>query len=131
MVNATRLAATAKRLIEANGRSVTIYKRARTAADTNKPWRGPADTPADTETVIAAFVPPGGSGFGRSVIVDGSLAQAFDMVALVAATSLTSGVVLEEYSSIVDADGSVWSIANVERLAPGSTAFVYVLRLKR
>ena len=41
MVDYTALAATATRLIEANGRSITVLARSQLPDDSAKPWRGP------------------------------------------------------------------------------------------
>lgn len=61
MVDFVKLAATSKRLIEANGRVVTFIRESETKADPLKPWEGPADEVSDPPTSVdlsAVFVPP-------------------------------------------------------------------------
>ncbi len=134
MVDYTRLAATAKRLIEANGRQITLRKRDRTAAAASEPWRGPDEEPTDpdgdVETAIAAIVPASGSGFGSTVVIDATLAQAFAKVALIAQGSLASGVDLREFDTVEDGT-EAYRIANVEELRPASTTVIYALGLVR
>lgn len=130
MVNYTRLAATAKRLIEANGRSVTFRMRDRTAANVAQPWRGPDNipTPPDGEvvTAVGVFVPAEGSGLGRQRVVDGTLLDTSEQVCIVAATSLPSGTDLGQFSTVEDT-GRAWKIDYVDTLAPGATTLIYVL----
>ena len=47
MVDFVSLAATAQRLIEENGRSVTLFRKDRTPANAAEPWRGPDLTAPD------------------------------------------------------------------------------------
>lgn len=130
MVDYTRLAATAKRLVEKNGRTLSLYKRSRTASAPLQPWRGTVEQdPAGAGiSVIGVVVPAAGSGFGRARTVDGTLAESFDEVAIVAAASLPDGVELEGFSNLVD-DSRSWKIDGVEKLKPGDTSLLYVLRL--
>lgn len=130
MVDFVKVAATAKRLVEANGRSVTLYKDSRTPADSAKPWRGPDDSSTEeSDTVIAAFVPPRGtflSGFFRDN--DSNLVRDLNQIALVAASS-ASGKDLTKYDSLLDGDRT-WKIRLVERLRPGGTDILWVLGLR-
>lgn len=130
MVDFTALAATAKRLVEANGRSVTLYRQSRTPAAAGQPWRGPDLTsPDDTEAVTMAFVPASGAGLGKMLVDrDGNLVRALDQVGLLAATSAGTFVV-EEGDAVVDGS-TVWRVVVVETLRPASTALLYVLGLK-
>ena len=130
MADFVKLAATAKRLVEKNGRTLSLYKRSVTPANSSQPWRGTgvADTTGDPLDVIGCVVPASGSGFGRRRVVDGELAEAFEQVALVAASSVPVGIDLERFSTIVDGKRA-WKIDNVEKLQPADVPLVFVLGL--
>lgn len=131
MVDFARLAQTAQRLIEANGRSVMLRKRDRTPADPAEPWRGPDTTPTppdgDVQTAIVAFVPPSGTGFGRNRIIDGTLADSFDQIGLLAADSVP-GIDIEDFSTVEDGT-KAWKIENVKTLRPADQTIIYALSL--
>ena len=143
MADFVKAAATAKRLIEANGRSVTFFKLNRTAADPTKPWRGPtldADPTSALEgskvTAKAAFVPASGSGFGRDARdrttaaqrqeggAGGTLVRDIKQIALVAASSMPSGTDLELFDAMRDGD-RVWKIQFANILAPATTDIIW------
>lgn len=138
MVDYAKLAATSLRLIEANSRSVTLFKTNRTPADSAKPWRGPdlsADPDdaegGDTLAVLAAFVGARGSGFGRdarerenTVVKDGT------QFALVANSSLPDGTNLREFNALRDGD-DLWRIVFVGELKPATTSLVWELELTK
>lgn len=130
MADFAKLAATAQRLIEKNGRTVSFFKRSTTPASSGQPWRGTAalDATADPVDARACFVPPSGSGFGRTRVVDGELAEAFEQIALVAASSFPADVDPERLSSILDGKRS-WRIDNVDKLQPADVPLVYVFGL--
>ncbi len=135
MVNFTKLAATAKRLVEANGRSVSLIKDNRDPDNAAEPWRGTSTAPVggqqgDTQAATAAFVPASGSGLGRLVQdATGQLATAFEQVCFVAADSV-AGVDLEPFDRVVDGAVS-WKIVARGRLQPASTPLLWILGLKR
>lgn len=118
------LAATAKRLVEANGRSVTIRKRSRTPADGSKPWRG-TTSQVDTSVVTAVLVP------FESKDVDGELIRRDDMMCIIAASSTNvSAEDLEDYDSLLDGS-TIYKIVNTKLYEPGDTRLVYVIQLRR
>lgn len=136
MPNYTKLAATAKRLIEKSGRDIILYKRSSTPADATKPWRGPtdattatppADPPTASTTVKAVFVEPSDSELGQ-------LIEALELVKrrgsrfLVAATS--TAVDLRQYEYIKDGD-NIFSIEKVRFLKPGDVAILYDIEVKK
>ena len=136
MVNFTNLAATAKRLVEANGRSVTLLKENRDPDNASEPWRGTGTAPValqggDTQTGIVAFVPASGSGFGRLASDSGGGLQVqLDQVGLLAATSVP-GIDVEAFDRLLDADGTHWKIVTRGKLRPATTTVLWVLGLKR
>tara|TARA_R110000851_G_scaffold120002_1_gene248082 strand:- start:23869 stop:24279 length:411 start_codon:yes stop_codon:yes gene_type:complete len=132
----TKAAATALKLIVANGRSVSLIHENTTADDPAKPWEGvsaPPSAPSGGVTTIAtvAFVPATGSGLGRlTASQQGTLSVAFDQMGLVAASEIP-GVNLEGYSRVIDSDGTSWRIVLVAKLQPAATAVLWTLGLKR
>ena len=61
MADLATLALTAKRLIDANGRTITVRRLSRVEEDPAKPWRGTTDvrtTPDATVSVKGVFVHP-------------------------------------------------------------------------
>ena len=136
MADFEKAAATAKRLIEANGREVAFLKRNRTAADPSKPWRGPTEPIAEADgggvvPAVCAFVPASGSGLGRLVNDGrGAVATAYEQVGLVAEDSLPAGTDLEPFGFLRDGD-TVWRIVSKARLQPASRSILYALALAR
>jgi hypothetical protein len=122
MVNYASLATTAQRLINENGRTVTLTKTDRTPADSNKPWRagGSSDTTVD---VVAVLVPY------ESKDVDGTLVKRGDNRAYVAALD-TGAELIEDYDTLVDSS-DYWRIQAVEVINPGDTRVLYDIQLRR
>lgn len=131
MADFVRLAAVAKRLVEANGRLVQGYRRATTPADGAKPWRGTAAAATGTPAALPiCFVPPGGGGLGFVQSVDGTLDPATEQIGLLAAESVPAGVDALLLSSIVDG-GAAWRVLRVDQLKPADVALLFVLQLAR
>jgi hypothetical protein len=140
VVDYDKLAATAKRLVEANGRAVTLLKANRSPETPSEPWRGPdvSDEPGVAEGgdsisgVLACFVPLGSGlgllGMDRAAEIDGgpSLLRNVEQVALVAATSLPNGTDLAEFDAIRDG-GRIWKIHIVSSLRPATTGLIWSL----
>lgn len=139
MANFTRAAATARRLIEANGRLVQLFKYNRTPDDTAKPWRGQSSTPHPSKEggqipATVAFLPASGSGMGKLIQDNGgSLAVAFDQVGLLASDSIPSPYTpedVEQADAVRDGD-DVWKIVTRGHLRPATKSILFVLGLKR
>ena len=139
MVDYERLAAVAKRLIETNGRDVTLYRNDRAPADAAKPWRGPDGTPTPPDGLVIgpvkiAFVPASGSGFGRALFDSSpTLRKKIDQVGLLATDSITALTFTADDVERVDTlkDGSkLLKIVEIGHLKPGSRSLIYVLGLK-
>lgn len=139
MPDFVKLAAVAKRLVEANGRAVKVIKANRTPADSTKPWQGTSATPHESEgggqfPVRVAFVPASGSGFGKMLQdAAGQLTVAFEQVGLLATDSIPSGFTFEDVEQADRLrDGSeVWKIVTRGHLRPGDTSLLFVLGLAR
>ena len=129
MVDYAKLADTAKRLVEANGRDVTLHRRSRTPAVAGEPWRGPAEAPEDSYTVRAAIVPASGSGFGTMFEdLPGDLVRKVTEVAIVASNSLAAGDDPKQADSLVDG-ARAFKVQMVQELRPSTTSLVYLLGL--
>lgn len=120
-----RLAAMAKRLIEANGRSLVLYRTNQTPADANRPWRGPASMTSGgtSRTVI---------GVNDDFTVrqeDGDKVRRGDKFFLIAATSLGGQEILD-FDRVVDGSDH-YGILSINKLAPGSTALVYTVHARK
>ncbi len=126
MADFTALAAVAKTLIDANGRTVSIVRKGSHAQDSDMPWRGTDDYPETTITGKAVFVSE--SDLGHTVR-DSEDTRRADKVALFAAND-DGGHSLEEFHVIVD--GSVeWKIGRAEVLQPADTRLLYMFEVKR
>lgn len=122
MVNYASLAATAQRLIEANGRDVTLVKLSEVPADAAKPWRGTTDAP--TEVTAKAVM----RGYTKEE-VDGDLIRRGDQEAIIAELSVP-GQEIEEFELLRDDEDQEWRIMNVEKVRPGPLTLVFKAQLR-
>ena len=126
MADFVKLAKTAKRLIEANGRQVSVLKQAAVPADPAKPWRGQNTAPVATVSGKAVFVSPGDLGIVQQNLDNVKRA---DMVALFAAAN-DAGQTLEKFDLIQD--GTVlWKILRAELLQPATKKMLYMFEVAR
>ncbi len=128
MVNYVRLAATAKRLIDKNGRTLTFRKRSSTPKDPAKPWRGNVETPAAELTPKGVVLPISGTDFGDSVFTDFELFKTYTKFAMIAANSVATGNDLQTFSTVEDG-GRAYTIGEVAELKPGPVPLVYFVGL--
>jgi hypothetical protein len=125
MVNYVRAAATAKRLIEANGRYVTLFRKDKTAADTSKPWRGPiGSSDEEVGTVKAVFYP-----IEEYDEKEGLVRRAEEKV-MIAHDSLPIPEDLEDIDHMVD-NGKIYKVITASPLGPGSVRVAYEFVVKR
>lgn len=130
MADYVKLAATAQRLIEANGRNITFRKLADVADDASAPWRG-------STTVRSA----GATSSGRGVVVDPVSARNLGFksedvghvpmvneVLIVAANTFPS-VALEQMDEVNDED-NIYKIERVFVLKPGDVKLLYFFEIK-
>jgi hypothetical protein len=129
MVNYVRSAATAKRLIEENGRTVTLYRKVRTPLDVNKPWRGPSTAAATPDPNVVGQV--------KAVIypvkeedVDDGLVRLGMQTAMVAHDSLQSPEDLSDIDAIKDGSYT-YKVVKAVVIGPGDTKIVYQFYLER
>lgn len=123
-INYSSLAATAQKLIQENGRLVTITMLSRAAANADQPWRGPTTTPAETIELLAVFDDDEESD------PRGELVRVGDKKCIISALDADPALV-ERFDSLTDSDqGEVWKIASVKTVQPGSVRVVYELMLR-
>ena len=132
MVDFTKLATTAQRLVSENGRTVTIVQLSKDLDDPTKDWRGkhdPRANPEDSISATAVFVDPASfSSLGFKTDAREEVKRS-EQIALVA---LGSGTVkdLTTFDEVQDGDIN-WSIIFSEKLQPGSQVLLFTLGLKR
>lgn len=126
------LQATANRLVDENGRSITLEKLNKTPADNSKPWEGPADPRVSVQATVTTdgvFVDPG-SASKLGIMVDGSdLLKRSEQIVIVAPGSTVTQD-LSTFDEIVD-ESVRWKIIGAQKLKPGSTTLMYILGVRR
>lgn len=130
MVDFNRSAATAKRLVDKNGRDVTLVELDFDADNTSKPWRPqekPRDTPASTASYRASFVPLAATdrlGFRR---ITEDMIKRSDATCLIGTSDN-----LEKYQELIDSrDGRRYKIMISDQLDPASPNVLWYLLLSR
>ena len=127
MADPVKLAATAKRLIDANGRTVTLVKHDSVPSDPDMPWRGVSTPVAATVTGKAVFVPRTQALASFAEYIDGTLTEG--EYALFPASD-DDGYDLELFDVMID-DSVNWKIVLTEIIAPGDTRILYMFQVKR
>lgn len=131
MVNITSLRLVAERLIEANGRTISLVRRDEvTPLDPTKEWRANTTTTQVTISVIGAFID------FDSDDLDGTIIRRGTKRVLVSAKSAEEAGVnsltdIENYDRLLDADNTSWSIDAVSVIQPGTEKVAYDVRVSR
>lgn len=126
-MNYARAVAFAQKLIGKNGRLVTMQRLDATAADADKPWKGPGvPTVAQSVDTKAVFLPHTGQDDLGKFLVDAELLKRAEQVVIVAAGTDD----LEPFNQLSDT-GVVWLIDWIRTLRPGDTSILYAIGLKR
>jgi hypothetical protein len=120
-VDATALALTAKRIIDASGMTVTLinYTDA-TPSDPNMPWRIPSMTEV-SQSVKAVFL----ASTAEEYRPDDGLTHTQEKRCLIAASGLSVGPSLK--GEIRIGSNTVYKITSVELVAPTGIALYYVV----
>ncbi len=130
MVDYVKLAATAKRLIEANGRSITFVRDSETPVDVNKPWLGP--TGADTTLILfGVFVPPDTvRQFGLSALGQGT--EFKDLISFSEEMAIVFPDVneLRQFTHVED-ETIRWGITGIQILKPSTVQLLAFIGLRR
>lgn len=125
MVDFTRIAETAKRLIKNNGRPITFIRFNQQPADEAKPWLGPSGEEELLE-LDGVFVPPG------SVKLLGEQIQWRDLVTTSEQLVITAqgDNDLKEYTEILDRSQR-WGIIGMQVLRPADTTLLAFVGVRR
>lgn len=132
MVDFTRLAETAKRLIDENGRSIKIIKLNQTPDDNAKPWRGNDNSrtsPADEIDTKGVFVDIAGLASLGNITVDEELIKRSEMFVILNAIDFGSSQG-EDFEEVQDNNIS-WKIEGVRKLQPADTTVMYYMGLRK
>lgn len=128
-----RMAATTQRLIEKNGRRISILRLNRTPTDPSKPWRG-GETPRDPEAVKVdvkgTFVEPASLARYGFYERDDELVKRVTQYVLVAGNSVGQEKNFEEFDEVVDGDIH-WKITRVRMLKPADRVMLYAIGVRR
>lgn len=130
-VDYTKLAATAKRLVEENGRAIKLISDGAAAADPNKPWEGPASTTETTVDLFGVFVPPNTvRQFGLTALGEGTefrdLVTYSEQIAIV----FPGETDLRGFNHMED-NGVRWGIIGLQVLRPGPTQLLAFVGVRR
>lgn len=131
MVDITALRLVAEKLIEANGRTISLVRRDEvTPIDPAKSWRGNTTTTQVTISVIGAFID------FDSDDLDGTIIRRGTKRVLISAKSAEEAGVnsltdIENYDRLLDADNTSWSVDAVSVIQPGTQKVAYDVRVSR
>lgn len=117
MVDFVRLANTAKRLIDANGRSLTVNQKSTTSSDSNRPWGATTEANADTLTSIGLEFE------NNKSFITGEVIKAEEKSFLFNAIDSTNKD-LTLFDELVDGTEN-YVISRVNELKPGSVILLY------
>lgn len=130
MVNFVSFQNLAERLIEENGRTISLVRRDQdNPTDPAKPWRGSTEAAEITVVVKGVFIEY------EKMDFDGSLVRRGDKRLLVAAKSVTdessaSNLKIEDYDHVLD--GLVrWKIITAELIEPGDLRIMFDIQVRQ
>lgn len=130
MVDYVRLQATALRLINENGRAITLVRKSRTPADANEPWNGP--TGMDTSlSLVGVFVPPNSvREFGLPALGEGT--EYVDMLRFSQQIVIVAPQANDVRGYEIVRDRSVdWGILATQVLRPGDLTMLAFIGVRR
>lgn len=120
-----KLASVAQRLIEKNGRDVTVTKRSETPNDSDKPWRG-TDTTVVTVECKALF-----KGLEEALGKDG-VVRSFQVAEIAAKSAVLNEEEVDLTGFDLLTDGTVeWSVERIDPLKPGDRTLLWKLYLNQ
>jgi hypothetical protein len=130
-LNYTQFRATAERLIEENGRTITLVRKDQgNPVDPTEPWRASTNAAEITFDVLGVFIE-----FEKDE-VDGTIVMRGDKRVLVAAKSVTdeggsaANLDIEDYSDVLDG-GTRYRIITSSVIEPGDTRIMYDLQVRQ
>lgn len=130
-INITKLAAVAKRLIDENGRSITLQASGTTPINALQPWRGQTgvateSAPDQSVTATGAFLNQADlDNFGyQEQNTEGTLLKRGQQWLIVAATDLDPDTDVSQFDTVLDGTRP-WTIIKANILQPGTTRVLY------
>lgn len=131
MVDYVKLAATAERLIKANGRPIQFVKKGSTLIDEDKPWLGSNGEGEVKIDLHGVFVPPNTvRQFGLTALGEGT--DYTDLVSVSEQICITSPGEHDLRSYPTLRDGTVeWGTIGIQLLKPGPTQILAFVGVKR
>jgi hypothetical protein len=131
MVNYTNFRNLAERLIEENGRTLTLVKLDEgNPVDVAEPWRASTEADEISFDVLGVFIK-----YEKDAI-DGEFIMQGDKQVLIAAKSVedesgsAAEIAIEDYEEIVDG-GQRWRIMDVDLIEPGPSRVLYDLQVRK
>jgi hypothetical protein len=139
MADYPKLLATVKRLIEKNGRVITLSRKDETPIDVNKPWRGSLPEsdalalPAVTYETFGVFVPPNTvRQFGLTALGEGT--EFKDLLAMTEQIIICPGLPVDDeirqYTTVKDR-GQDWGVLSYQVLRPGDIPVLSFILVRR
>ena len=129
-LNYTRMAATAERLIEENGRSLTLVKSGEVLEVPAEPWGPDTTTDEITITVIGAIVDFENEAQDGTLIMRGDKRCLIAHDSVVDAAGSSDPTDIEKFDRLTDG-GVDWKIVEVTTWQPGDTRIFYDLQLRK
>ena len=131
MVNYANFRALAERLIEANGRDISLIRRDQdNPTSAAKPWRDSTEAATITFTVKGVIIEFEAEDF------DGTLVRRGDKRILISDQSVideggsATNLIIEDYDHVLDA-GVRWKIIEANTIEPGDTRIMYDLQVRK
>ena len=131
MVDYVAFRSLAERLIEANGRDISLVRRDQdNPTDPAKPWRGSTEAATITVVVKGVFIEFEKEDF------DGTLVRRGDKRILIADKSVTdeggsaTNLKIEDYDHVLDG-GTRWKIMKAELIEPGPLRIMFDLHVRQ
>lgn len=130
MVDYTKLAATATRLITKNGRLVTFVRPTETPVDTDKPWDGPEAGETLLELPVVAVPPNTVRQFGLTALGEGTEFQ--DLIAFSEQVLICNPEDNDLRQFTFVREGAVeWGIIGLQVLKPANTRLLAFVGVRR
>lgn len=111
------------------GRAITFVQLSGTPTNPAEPWKGktaPREDPVSTLTVNGVFVEPESlERLGRQVVTN-EFVKSAEQVIIVAYEGT-----LSQFDEVIDADGAIYKIANIQQLNPGDSILLHYVRVQR
>jgi len=132
MVDYVKLSATAKRLIEANGRVITLIQDNKVPASAAEPWKGATPGTETISSISGVFVPPNTvRQFGLTSLGKGT--EMIDMIDRSEQIAIVNPETRElaQFSHLQEADGTRWGIIGLQILKPADIQLLAFIGVRR